>query len=317
VPQKVSSLSRAVAAASKSPPPHVRLGPRTRRLLSGAHWQGMDAFPACQIWADDVELILTFLEGEGRSETFLSTVQSVRTPQHRDARLAEARGAFYLSRNGFRVVEWEPPGEGLTRGEVMVSLPGAPHVFVEVKQPGWQGEQRPRRIAELRGLSPELRERCFARMKEEKYIGMEGGPVGSHIRAMDVVRRNALPKLTDRCPNLAVVVDDLKVTPVGLPSLPEFVVREFSKPDHDPDDPDDVYTYERLGGILFLQPEANNDERIDYRADFVENPGVLPACSLPPSVSAVLSQLRHESRQRIERRYAGQPSLFDILKRKR
>lgn len=134
---------------------------------------------------------------------------------------------------------------------------------------------------------------------------------------MDVVRRNALPKLTDRCPNLAVVVDDLNVTPVGLPGLREFVVREFSMPDHDPDDPEDFYTYERLGGVLFLQPEANNGESIDYRADFVENPSVLPACSLPPSVTTVLARLREESRLRIEQRYAGQPSLFDILRRKR
>ena len=69
-----------------------------------------------------------------------------------------------------------------------------------MKQPGWQGERRPRRIADLRALPPESRDQIFARMKQEKYIDMEGGPVGSHITAMDVVRRNALPKLTDRCP---------------------------------------------------------------------------------------------------------------------
>jgi len=124
---------------------------------------------------------------------------------------------FISARNGFRVVEWEPPGEGMTRGEALVSLLGSPDVFVEVKQPGWQGERRPRRIRDLRALSPESREQIFARMKQEKYIDLEGGPVGSHIAAMDVVRRNALPKLMDRCPNLAVVVDDLSVTPVGLP----------------------------------------------------------------------------------------------------
>ena len=317
MPQRDPGLSRAVASALKSPPPDVRLGPLTRRLLSGARWQGMDAFPAWQVWADDVEHVLAFLEREGRFGAFLAVIQSVRTPQHRDACLAEARGAFYLSRNGFRIVAWEPPGEGTTKGEALVSLPGSPDVFVEVKQPGWQGERRPRRTAELRALSPESRERIFARMKQEKYIDMEGGPVGSHIAAMDVVRRNALPKLTDRCPNLAVVVDDLNVTPVGLPGLREFVVREFSMPDHDPDDPEDFYTYERLGGVLFLQPEANNGESIDYRADFVENPSVLPACSLPPSVTTVLARLREESRLRIEQRYAGQPSLFDILRRKR
>ncbi len=118
-------------------------------------------------------------------------------------------------------------------------------------------------------------------------------------------------------PNLVVVVDDLNVTPVGLPGLPQFVAHEFANPDHDPGDPDDVYTYDRLGGVFFLQPEGNNSKSIDYRADFVENPGVLPACALPPIVIAVLSQLRDDSRLLVERRYAGRSSLFEILNRKR
>lgn len=183
MPQRDPGLSRAVASALKSPPPDVRLGPLTRRLLSGARWQGMDAFPAWQVWADDVEHVLAFLEREGRFGAFLAVIQSVRTPQHRDACLAEARGAFYLSRNGFRIVAWEPPGEGTTKGEALVSLPGSPDVFVEVKQPGWQGERRPRRTAELRALSPESRERIFARMKQEKYIDMEG------VRSDRILRR--------------------------------------------------------------------------------------------------------------------------------
>jgi hypothetical protein len=69
-------------------------------------------------------------------------------------------------------------------------------------------------------------------MKQEKYIDIEGDAVGSHLTAMDVVRRNALPKLTDQTPNLVVVVDDLNVTPVGLLRLAAYVEREFSNPDH-------------------------------------------------------------------------------------
>ena len=127
---------------------------------------------------------------------------------------------------------------------------------------------------------------------------------------MDVVRRNALPKLTDRCPNLVIVVDDLKVTPVGLPSLAGFVKREFCNPDHDPGDRDDVFTYERLGGVLFLQPEEESSGIICYRADFVQNPDALPACTLPPAVSALFLQMREESRLQREQRCAGRPSLW-------
>lgn len=296
-------------------PLHVQLGPLTRLLLSDARWRSADAFPAWQVWADDIERVLTFLQNEDRLGAFLAMIRSMRTPQHRDACLAEARAAFYLHRNGFQIMEWEPAGEGTTRGDLTISCLGSHNVFVEVKQPGWQGERLPRRRSELRSLTPEARERCHARMKQEKYINMEGGAVSSHIAAMDVVRRNALPKLTDKMPNLVVVVDDLTVTPVGLPSLRGSVRREFSKPDHDPDDADDTYTYERVGGVFFLHPEGDNDS-IDYRADFVDNPGVLPACALPHPVSVILSQLRDDSTLKTQRRHAGIPTLFEILSRR-
>ena len=296
------------------PPAAVNQGQLTRQLLSGARWQGADEFPACQAWADDVEEILSFLRREGRLAAFLSTAKSVQTPQHRDACLAEARGAFHLNRNGFRILQWEPPGQGQTKGEVLVALPGSLDIFVEVKQPGWQGECLPRRIAERRNLPAEDRERSLSRIKQDKYLPNEGGAVGSHLVAMDVIRRNALPKLTNRCPNLVIVVDDLRVTPVGLPSLASVVEREFSNPDHDADDPNDVFTYERLGGVLFLQPEAEMGQTVQYRADFVQNQNATPECALPPEVSALLSRMRDESRQLRSERLTSFPSLFEIIR---
>jgi hypothetical protein len=297
------------------PPPDVRLGPLTQKLLTAAKWQGADKFPAWQVWADDVEQVLAFLQREHRLASFLSTVQKVRSPQHRDARFAEARGAFHLARSGFRILQWEPLGEGTTRGEVLVRLGNSPDIFVEIKQPGWRGEYLPRRSAERQRLSPNEKEQRLIRMRQDKYMGIEGGAVGSHLVAMDVVRRNALPKLARRCPNLVIVVDDLKVTPVGLPSLAAFVKREFSNPDHDPDDPKDTFTYERLGGLLFLQPEAENGETIWYRVDFVLNSDSLPACALPSPVVALLSQMRDESQLRRRRQFAGRPSIVEILRR--
>jgi len=135
--------------------------------------------------------------------------------------------------------------------------------------------------------------------------------------AMDVVRRNALPKLTDRCPDLVVVVDDLKVTPVELPGLAELVEREFANPDHGRSDPEDLFAYERLGGVLFLHPAPENSQMIYYRADFVQNPGALPACALPPDVGALLWQMREDSRLRGEQQFAGRPSIFDTIRRQR
>ena len=98
VPQRLTSVPLA-------PPTSVRLGPLTQQLLSGACWHGLDEFPAWQVWADDVEHVLSFLDSEERLATFLDVVQGVRTPQHRNACLAEARAAFHLSRNGFRIVQ--------------------------------------------------------------------------------------------------------------------------------------------------------------------------------------------------------------------
>ena len=95
-----------------------------------------------------------------------------------------------------------------------------------------------------------------------------------------------------------ISVDDLKMTPVGLPSLSTFVKGQFARPDRDSDDAEDKFTFERLGGVLFLQPEGNNGEAIDYRVDFLENPGVLPACALPAAVPQTLSAMRDGSRAR-------------------
>jgi hypothetical protein len=121
------------------PPFDVNLGPLTRAMLSGAKWQGQDAFPAWQTWADDVETVLEFLDVQNRLPTFLDMIQKTRSAQHRDALLAEARGSFHLHRHGFRILEWEPLGEGASRGEVLASLGWSRAVFVEVKQPSWQG----------------------------------------------------------------------------------------------------------------------------------------------------------------------------------
>lgn len=310
-----SSSPQPASGGPLGPPSHVRLGPLTQQMLAGALWYGLDRFPAWQVWADDVEQVLAFLQAEGRIAAFLDVIQKAQTPRHRNAFLAEAQGPFQLARNGFRIVQWEPPGEGTTKGDVLVSLPGSPLIFVEVKQPGWQGEHKPRRVAEMGALSPEEKQQCFDRMKQDKYLNGEGGAVAPHVAAMDVVRRNALPKLTDQCPNLVIVVDDLRLTPVGLPGLDYLVEREFSNPDHDPDDPDDVFTYERLGGMLFLHLEPENSNTIYYYADFVENSAALPRCALPPPVRALLSQMRDVSRLKCQQQYADRPSVFDILRR--
>jgi len=207
-----------------------------------------------------------------------------------------------------------PPGQGSTKGDVLICLADSPNIFVEINQPGWQSELLPRRIAERQNHFPEDRTRRLERIRQDRYSAIEGGAVGSHLAALDVVRRNAIPKLTKQCPNLVVVIDDLTVTPVGMPGLAQFVEREFLKPDHDPDDPDDVFSYERLGGLLFLNMELQVGDRVRCRTDFVQNRNALPPCDLPPSVASALSKMREESRKLREQQFAGRPTCFEMIR---
>lgn len=293
-----------VASSSSSP---IRHGPLTKQLLSGADWLGKDGFPGPQVWADDLDQVLTFLNQESRLGKFLSVIQKARDPQHRDAQLAEARTGFYQYRNGFRILQWEPIGEGGAKGDILVSLDNSPAVFVEVKQPSWRAERIPGSRAELKRLSPAERQRRFDRVKLNKFLPgvCEGSAVDPRDVVMDVLRRNALRKLTDSCPNLAVSVDDCVISAVGFPELAEYVTQEFLHPNQDPDNPEHFYTYERLGAVLFLRPEAKGAGSVEYKVDFVENPSVLPRCALPPNVCALFSKLRDETKQQEERRYAA------------
>jgi hypothetical protein len=297
-----------------APPSDVNIGPLTRSLIAGAKWEGHDAFPAWQNWADDVESIMEFLANNNRFDHFCDLIQKTRTVQHRDAMLAEARGGFYLHRNGFRVLEWEPLGEGTARGEALVRLGESPAIFVEVKQPSWQGEHLPLTIADQRRLSQEDRAARLARMKQPRFLPnvCEGGAVGSHHFSMSVVRRNALRKFSAGQPNLVIVVDECNVTPVGLPSLAHYVQNEFLQPAHDPLDPNDRYTYDRLGGVLFLNTVSFGVE-VEYNVEFIANPQAIVPCALPEEVVSIFEALSADTNRREELRYAGSNSFFRAL----
>jgi hypothetical protein len=172
-------------------------------------------------------------------------------------------------------------------------------------------------VAERKRLSPAETAQRYQRIKQKKFLPgvTEGSAVASHRFAMSVVRRNALPKFTDQRPNLAIVVGDCQVTLVGIPFLAEYVQQEFLQPAHDLNDPDDRWTYERLGGVLFLQPESTGTT-IEYKMDFVVNPGVLPSCALPPPVVSLFSKLRDITKERERQRYAGVPSFSDMLQKR-
>ena len=294
-------------------------GPITQQLLSGANWRGADGFPGPQVWADDVEQVLTFLKRESRLPIFLPLIQKAKNPQHRDAQFAEARSGFFLSRSGLQILAWEPAGEGGKTGDILVSHGNSTAIFVEVKQPSWRFEIMPLHSAERNRLPDNEKLRRHGRAKLNKFLPgvCEGPAVDPRMIVMDVIRRNALKKLTDNCPNLAVSVDDCYVSAVGFPGLFEYVTQEFIHPNRDPDDPEDIFTYERLGGVLFLRPEAEGTGCVDYKVDFVENPLALQKCALPREVCVLFSKLRDETGKREKQRYAAShsPDRWDRARR--
>jgi hypothetical protein len=50
-------------------PAGVRLGPLTSTIRNGAIWATQDQFPSDQIWADDVEQILSFAQVQGQQRS--------------------------------------------------------------------------------------------------------------------------------------------------------------------------------------------------------------------------------------------------------
>jgi hypothetical protein len=281
-----------------APPDHVHLGPLSRRVVEGARWQTEDEYPAFQLWADELERVLGFLVAQNRFDEFFPRLHD-QPREHRSAALAEARCAFFLHRNGFRICDWEPLAVGRQPGDFSVCLDPAAPIFVEVKAPTWQGELG----RELQQADAARREWLVARIKEEKYRNAEGrfvDPVGT---AIDVVARNAVPKFAADRPNLVAILDDLFLTAVGNPLLiPKF--REAFKTKAE---------FRRVGGVMLLQLENYTGVGdLLYRCDFIANENCEPACALPAGAAATLRLIADESaaaHQRLMTRLRGPEKL--------
>jgi len=284
------------------------IGPFTQQFMSGATWNGQDDFPGLQEMANDVEDVLIFLDRESLLGAFSAQANKQPNPRKRDELFAEARAAYFLATNGFKVVGWHTSGAGNKEGEFNISLGGSPNIFVEVKAPGYQGEISWMINANPKHESPNL-QHLKDRRKQPKFItgAAEGFALAPHLDCMNVVRKNVLPKLMNTCPNLAIVVDDCFITPVGHFSLVEDVQREFANPVRDPNDPEDKYDYNLLGGVLFLNLNFGPDRSgkgVDYNMNFVENQNALPTCSLPADVITLFLNLHEQSDKRTEQMWS-------------
>jgi hypothetical protein len=213
-------------------------------MANDAKWRCLDEFPSHQRLADELERLLRFADGINCFEPLLPRLRG--NARDRSAVLGELLVAFYLHRRGFRILGREPAGLDGKAGDWSVALREGPPLFVEVKAPDWEAE-----------LSEEERKR--GRKALGKYVDLEARRVAPFDVLMDVIARNATPKLTQGVPNLIVTSDNLFVSIVGMPHLEERFQEWFVRPE-----------FRRVGGVLFLRhSESLEPDRVMVR--FEEN----------------------------------------------
>jgi hypothetical protein len=273
-----------------APPVDVKLGRLTTMVCADARWLEEDGFPGWQVWADDLENLCGFLEGQGQFERFLPRLRG-QNRQGRNATLGEIRAAFVLSRVGFTITAWEPEAVAGRPGDLEIELAGSPKMFVETKAPTWQGEV-------FEDDSRGDRQHKLERVRQEKWRPFEGRAVGPVTTPLEIIRANAIPKLAADRPNLVAVSDDMFVSPVGVPGLAEQVNHEADKGG-----------LELVGGIVFVQPDPVGNDVV-YRMQFVEIQAALPAVRIP---TEAVQRLRDEENRSMNDRTRVYHSPLDSL----
>jgi hypothetical protein len=204
---------------------------------------------------------------QGQFERFQNPISKGRAHQ-RDEALAELRTAFFFSRNGFPIVQWDPPGASGAVGEYLLSANGHP-VFTEVKSPGWEAE-----------LSEE--ERKAGRTKKPKYVHGDARAVAPWLQTRECIER-AYHKFKDDQSNLLVIADDFHVSLVDDVELVQIGLFENRG----------IYggemgcfatsTYERLGGVALFSAKLMS-RIVEYEMIVLSNPFALPATQLPEAL---------------------------------
>jgi hypothetical protein len=244
-------------------PDGVRVGSLTSLVMDGAAWRDTNAYPSAQEWADEAERLFSFAVCHGQFARFLPNLRG-RWSQFESAQ-AELRVAFFLHRNGFKIVEWEPAGAAAFKGEFTIEGHSRIPVFTEVKSPGWEGE-----------LTPE--ELKAGRQHQPKDLYCEGRAVAPWERVQFEICK-AYKKFDPRNHNLLILTDDLFV---GLNHSTEIWANYA------------LYSrrtggcfigggYGNLGGVAFFHVVANTDP-IAYGMEIFLNPLALSSVTLPEDV---------------------------------
>lgn len=244
---------------------------QSNSVAQSAKWVGKDAYPAFIEWADEHEKWLDFAKATGGWDHLVPRLRSLKT--ERDEAMAEVAAAYFCGANcGYKVLRWEPPGAGNTKGEFLLDLPDGA-AFTEVKSPGWEEE-----VVRAEGWrSP--------RLQQPKYINGEAKAVDACTPVRRAVAKT-YPKLPDTMPTLLIIADDLKP---GLNDSLILVKYALYSPrveggaGYQAEDGCFVgKRYERLGAVGILNVEVTAEGTV-FRFALFRNPNALPAVALPRS----------------------------------
>jgi hypothetical protein len=243
-------------------PNGVRFGPLTSSIWEGAAWMTQDEFPSSQLWADEIERILSYVQAQGKFEYYLGALRG--NANQRDSAIAELRVAFYFHRNQFPVIEWKPAGENGNEGEYLIRSPEFENIFVEVKAPGWEGE-----------LSQKERE--SGRIRLGKHIDREARAIAPWERIQFAIDK-AYKKFMSSSRNLLIIADDLFVSlEHGTDMHANMAFYSSSNNGRFAN-----ARYARIGGIGFFWVK-NNGKEIWYEMKLFLNPYCLETVRLPES----------------------------------
>lgn len=164
--------------------------PLLHSVVEGARWAGKDGFPG-SIGPDIFEEWLRFIDSKGELGRFSNRLRTCSTTQLRDETFVEIGAAHLLEvRCGLPIIEWEPPGAGVSKGEFLVALPDGRQMFVEVKSPGWESEV----IDQARTFGDPARPPTPARLEQPKFIGGEAFWFAPDIPVLRSIEK-AYPKM--------------------------------------------------------------------------------------------------------------------------
>jgi len=223
-----------------------------------ADWISEDEFPAAPEWADVHEEWLRFVDSKGQMARFASRL--TKSAYQRDRTFAEiAVGYFFETKCSLPIIEWEPHGEGRTKGEFMVGSPNE-RVFVEVKTGGWQKD-----IKDAEG-------RNSPRFRQPKYINAEARSVGNWAVIRNAVS-NGYKKFRDSVPSSLMIRDDYFISLDKLhgPDIALYRSDDGCFIDR---------RYERLGGVGIFSVDLG-EKGLHYHFSVYENPNAMDSVKLP------------------------------------